>query len=113
MADLKTTRARGREPAAVVESEYALQRSIYALAALRSGAPAAEIVFCFLERPEEPVTRRFTAEDADGLAAEVRRGDRRGCARPSSRRAPATTARRARRSTASARHRAGAGASAG
>ena len=52
----------GREPAAVVESEYALQRSIYALAALRSGAPAAEIAFCFLERPEATVTRRYAAD---------------------------------------------------
>jgi hypothetical protein len=72
VADLKTTNLAGREPAAVVESEYALQRSIYALAALRSGAPAAEIAFCFLDRPEAPVTRRFAPEDADGLAAEVR-----------------------------------------
>jgi ATP-dependent helicase/nuclease subunit A len=72
VADLKTTALAGRDPAAVVESEYALQRSIYALAALRSGAPAAEIAFSFLERPEAPVTHRFTAEDADGLAAEVR-----------------------------------------
>ena len=51
MADLKTTALAGREPEAVVESEYALQRAIYALAALRSGAPSAEIAFCFLERP--------------------------------------------------------------
>jgi ATP-dependent helicase/nuclease subunit A len=72
VADLKTTALAGRDPAAVVESEYALQRSIYALAALRSGAPAAEIAFSFLERPEAPVTHRFTVEDADGLAAEVR-----------------------------------------
>jgi len=72
VADLKTTNLAGREPAAVVESEYALQRSIYALAALRSGAPAAEIAFCFLERPEAPVTRRFAPEDADRLAAGVR-----------------------------------------
>ena len=58
-------RWRAREPEAVVESEYALQRAIYALAALRSGAPAAEIAFCFLERP-----------DAAGHAA-LRRGRRR------------------------------------
>ena len=63
--------AGGREPAAVVESEYALQRAIYALAALRSGAPAAEIAFCFLERPEAPVVRRYATLDAEALAAEV------------------------------------------
>ena len=72
VADLKTTALAGREPEAVVESEYALQRAIYALAALRSGAPAAEIAFCFLQRPEAPVTRRYGSEDADALAAEVR-----------------------------------------
>ena len=73
VADLKTTNLAGREPAAVVESEYALQRSIYALAALRSGAPAAEIAFCFLERPEAPVTRRFAP---DGRRLARRRGAR-------------------------------------
>jgi ATP-dependent helicase/nuclease subunit A len=72
VADLKTTALAGRDPEAVVESEYALQRAIYALAALRSGAPAAEIAFCFLSRPEAPVSRRYTAADAESLAAEVR-----------------------------------------
>ena len=71
VTDLKTTALSGREPAAVVESEYALQRAIYALAALRSGSPAAEIAFCFLERPEAPVVRRYATLDAEALAAEV------------------------------------------
>jgi RecB family exonuclease len=72
VADLKTTALGGRAPEAVVESEYALQRAIYALAALRSGAPAAEIAFCFLERPEETVTRLYAQTDAGWLAGEVR-----------------------------------------
>ena len=72
VADLKTTALRGRDPAGVVESEYALQRAIYALAALRTGAPSTEIAFCFLEQPEAPVTRRYGAEDAEALAGEVR-----------------------------------------
>jgi ATP-dependent helicase/nuclease subunit A len=72
VADLKTTALAGRDPEAVVESEYALQRAIYALAALRSGAPATEIAFCFLQRPEAPVTRRYAAADACELASEVR-----------------------------------------
>ena len=67
VADLKTTALAGREPEAVVEREYALQRAIYALAALRSGAPAAEIAFCFLERPGSPVTRRYAAGDPQQL----------------------------------------------
>ncbi|MDX6540173.1 MAG: ATP-dependent helicase/nuclease subunit, partial [Gaiellales bacterium] len=72
IADLKTTALREREPEDVVESEYALQRAIYALAALRSGAPTAEVAFCFLERPEAPVARRYGAADATALAGEVR-----------------------------------------
>ncbi|HEY3613027.1 MAG TPA: UvrD-helicase domain-containing protein, partial [Gaiellales bacterium] len=72
VADLKTTALNGRTPAAVVETAYPLQRAIYALAALRGGAPAAEIAFLFLERPEEPVTRRYGAGDDAALAAEVR-----------------------------------------
>ncbi len=72
VADLKTTALAGREPEDVVEGEYALQRSIYALAALRTGAPEAEIAFCFLQRPDAPVTRRYATGDADALAGEVR-----------------------------------------
>jgi ATP-dependent exoDNAse (exonuclease V) beta subunit len=72
VADLKTTALQGRDPAAVVADAYALQRAIYALAALRSGAPTAEIAFCFLERPEQPVVSRYGSADADVLAAEVR-----------------------------------------
>jgi ATP-dependent exoDNAse (exonuclease V) beta subunit len=72
VADLKTTALGGREPAAVVESEYALQRAIYALAALRTRAPACEIAFCFLERPEETVSRAYAQTDAGWLADEVR-----------------------------------------
>ena len=72
VADLKTTALGGRDPAAVVESEYALQRAIYALAALRTGAAACEIAFCFLERPEETVSRAYAQTDAGWLADEVR-----------------------------------------
>jgi ATP-dependent exoDNAse (exonuclease V) beta subunit len=72
VADLKTTALEGREPAAAVESEYGLQRAIYALAALRSGAPAAEIAFCFLERPEDVVSRQYAATDVEWLTAELR-----------------------------------------
>ena len=71
VADLKTTALAGREPESVVESEYGLQRTIYALAALRSGVPSAEIAFCFLQRPDAPISRVFTADDADRLAGEV------------------------------------------
>jgi ATP-dependent helicase/nuclease subunit A len=71
VADLKTTALSGREPEAVAESEYSLQRAVYALAALRTGAPEVEIAFCFLERPEEAATRRYAQSDAGWLAGEV------------------------------------------
>ena len=63
----------GREPAAVVESEYALQRAIYALAALRSGAPACRDRVLLPRAPGGAGQPRATRQtDADGLAAEVR-----------------------------------------
>ncbi len=47
---------------ALVEREYGVQRLLYALAVLRDGAPAVEIVHWFLERGEW-VTARFHAAD--------------------------------------------------
>jgi ATP-dependent helicase/nuclease subunit A len=46
---------------ALVERDYAVQRLLYALAVLRDGAAAVEIVHWFLERPAEPVSVRYTA----------------------------------------------------
>jgi ATP-dependent helicase/nuclease subunit A len=46
----------------LVEREYGVQRLLYALAVLRDGAPAVEIVHWFLER-REWVTARFHAAD--------------------------------------------------
>jgi len=57
---------------AYVAQHYAIQRRVYALAALRGGAPRVEVVYAFLERPGEPVAERFEAADADGLEAELR-----------------------------------------
>jgi len=67
IVDYKSDRLEGASPADVVEREYATQRVVYALAALRDGAPRAEVAYCFLERPGEPVTRAFTAADATAL----------------------------------------------
>ena len=44
---------------------YGVQRRVYALAALRGGAPRVEVAYAFLERPGEPVAERFEAADAD------------------------------------------------
>jgi ATP-dependent helicase/nuclease subunit A len=57
--------------AAYVEQRYGVQRRVYALAALRGGAPRVEVAYAFLERPGEPVGERFEAADADRLEAEL------------------------------------------
>ena len=48
VVDYKTNRLEGPLPAEVVEAEYALQRDVYALAALRAGAADVEVAFVFL-----------------------------------------------------------------
>ena len=68
IVDYKSDRLEGAEPADVVERQYATQRLVYALAALRDGAPRAEVAYCFLERPGEPVTRAFVAAEEPALA---------------------------------------------
>jgi ATP-dependent exoDNAse (exonuclease V) beta subunit len=47
----------------LVERDYGIQRLLYALAVLRQGAVAVEIVHWFLERPEEWVGVRYTAAE--------------------------------------------------
>ena len=56
-----TTSPRTRRPAEYIARNYETQRLVYALAALRAGAPRVEVAYCLLERPAEPVTRTFTA----------------------------------------------------
>ncbi len=68
IVDYKSDRLEGAEPADIVERSYATQRLVYALAALRDGAPRAEVAYCFLERPGEPVTRAFVAAEEQALA---------------------------------------------
>src|SRR5207237_99819 len=50
---------------------YGVQRRVYALAALRGGAGGVEVAYAFLERPAEPVARRYEAADADRLEREL------------------------------------------
>ena len=91
VADLKTTALAGASPRRWSRASTRLQRSIYALAALRSGAPAAR------DRVLLPRAARGAGHaaatpptDAEGLAAEVRRGDRPAARVRASPRAPAT-----------------------
>jgi ATP-dependent helicase/nuclease subunit A len=57
--------------AEVVDAEYRLQRLVYALACFRAGADEVEVVYQFLERPDELVTATFARADEPGLAAEL------------------------------------------
>jgi ATP-dependent helicase/nuclease subunit A len=72
VVDYKTNPVRDVDLEALTEADYAIQRRIYALAALRSGAPAVEVVHLYLERPSEPVVARYEAQDAPALEAELR-----------------------------------------
>jgi ATP-dependent helicase/nuclease subunit A len=51
----------------LVERDYDVQRLLYALAVLRAGAADVEIIHWFLERPEEPVSARYTAPERGEL----------------------------------------------
>src|SRR5262249_51159395 len=57
---------------ALVESEYGVQRLIYALAALRDGAQKVEVVHWFLERPHDWVSARFAAGEREALQERLR-----------------------------------------
>ena len=58
-------------PAEIVEAEYRLQRLVYALACFRAGAEEAEVVYQFLERPDDLVEATFTRDQMPELEAEL------------------------------------------
>ena len=74
VVDYKTNPVAGVDLEVLTEADYGAQRRIYALAALRSGAPRAEVVHLYLERPAEPVIARYEAGDAAALEAHLRAG---------------------------------------
>ena len=71
IVDYKTDRLGDETPEEVVARDYRIQQVIYALAALRAGAPAVEVAHCFLERADEPVWARYGAADVPALEAEL------------------------------------------
>jgi ATP-dependent exoDNAse (exonuclease V) beta subunit len=71
VVDYKTNLIGERDPAEVVESEYTLQRLVYALACFRSGADEVEVLYAFLERPDAPVSTVFGSTDVAALEAEL------------------------------------------
>jgi ATP-dependent exoDNAse (exonuclease V) beta subunit len=65
--DYKSNVLDGADPREVIESEYGIQRLVYALACLRDGAEEVEVVYQFLERPDDVVSAVFTTDDAEAL----------------------------------------------
>ena len=60
VVDYKSNALEGADPHEIVESEYRIQRLVYALACLRDGAEEVEVAYQFLERPEDVVAATFT-----------------------------------------------------
>jgi len=59
------------EPEEIVESDYRLQRLVYALACFRAGAEEVEVVYHFLERPDAVVSATFAPGDVPALELEL------------------------------------------
>jgi ATP-dependent exoDNAse (exonuclease V) beta subunit len=59
------------EPEEIVESDYRLQRLVYALACFRAGAEEVEVVYHFLERSDAVVSATFTPADVPALESEL------------------------------------------
>ena len=92
VVDYKSDRLEGGEPAERVEGAYAIQQLVYALAALRSGAARAEVAYCFLERPDDPVAPRLSRGGRPGARGRAARAHRRACPRAASSPPPSRTA---------------------
>ncbi len=71
VVDYKTNALGDLEPEDVVAEEYALQRAVYALACLKTGADAVEVVYQFLERPDAPVAVTYRTADRAMLEAQL------------------------------------------
>jgi RecB family exonuclease len=71
VVDYKSNALEDTEPAAIVEAEYKLQRLVYAFACLRDGAEEVEVVYQFLERPDDVVGATFARADVPTLETEL------------------------------------------
>ena len=72
IVDYKSDRLGERDPIELIESSYATQRLVYALAALRSGAKQVEVSYALLELPDEPVSAIYGAGDVRQLEERLR-----------------------------------------
>ncbi len=71
IVDYKSDRLQGQDPAELVAAQYATQRLIYGLAALRSGARSVEVAHLFLEAVERPVTASYDRGDQPRMEREL------------------------------------------
>jgi hypothetical protein len=71
--DYKSDSLADADPRTIVSERYMAQRATYALAALKLGAAAVEVVHLFLEAPDDPVTAVFTSAEADPLERDLAR----------------------------------------
>jgi ATP-dependent helicase/nuclease subunit A len=71
VVDYKTNQLEGESPDEIVERDYRLQRLVYALACFRAGADEVEVVYQFLEEPDELVTTTFVRGQMPELEAEL------------------------------------------
>ena len=73
IVDYKSDRLGGGEDLErLVHRDYALQRLIYALAAIEDGASRVEVAHWFLERPDRWASARYSAGEADLLRERLR-----------------------------------------
>jgi ATP-dependent exoDNAse (exonuclease V) beta subunit len=71
VADFKSNLLGELSPGDVVEAEYRLQRLVYAIACFRAGAEEVEVVYQFLEKPDELVSATFTRDRLPDLEQEL------------------------------------------
>jgi ATP-dependent helicase/nuclease subunit A len=71
VVDYKTNLLEEAAPAEIVDSDYRLQRLVYALACFRGGARQVEVVYQFLERADASVAATFTTADVPALETEL------------------------------------------
>jgi len=71
--DYKSDRLVGADPHTVAHRVYATQRLVYALAGLHAGAARVEVIHCFLQRPDAPVSAGYVAADRAALEVALRR----------------------------------------
>ncbi len=71
VVDYKTNSLAEGTPETIVESDYRLQRLVYALACFRAGADEVEVVYHFLERADAVVATTFDRSRLAGLEEEL------------------------------------------